>query len=46
MTFEFACDLHLLNPSEFNELEAKVLEIQRMLAALAQRLQGRGLARS
>lgn len=41
-----ARDLHYLGPSEFNELEAKVLEIQRMLAALAQRLQRPVLARS
>ena len=41
-----ARDLHLLNPVEFNELEAKVLEIQRMLTALSQRMQRPGLVRS
>ena len=41
-----ARDLHLLNPLEFKELEAKVLEIQRMLAPLAQRLQRPVLPRS
>jgi four helix bundle protein len=34
-----ARDLHFLGGLEFNELEAKVFEIQRMLTALAQRLQ-------
>jgi len=34
-----ARDLHFLNPAEFHELKVKVLEIQRMLAALSQRLQ-------
>jgi four helix bundle protein len=41
-----ARDLHFLNQLEFKELEAKVLEIQRMLAALAQRLHRPVLARS
>jgi four helix bundle protein len=41
-----ARDLHFLNHLEFKELEAKVLEIQRMLAALAQRLHRPVLARS
>ena len=41
-----ARDLHLLAQVEFKELEANVLEIQRMLAALAQRLQRPVLARS
>jgi four helix bundle protein len=41
-----ARDLHFLSPAELNELEAKVLEIQRMLTALSQRLQRPVLARS
>ena len=41
-----ARDLRFLTPDEFKELEGKVLEIQRMLAALAQRLQRPVLARS
>jgi four helix bundle protein len=41
-----ARDLHFLNQLEFKELEAKVLEIQRMLAALAQTLHRPVLARS
>ena len=41
-----ARDLHYLTQFEFKELEAKVLKIQRMLAALAQRLQRPILARS
>jgi len=39
-------DLELLAPEEFRSLEAKVLEIERMLASLAQRLQRPVLARS
>jgi four helix bundle protein len=34
-----ARDLQFLEDSEFRNLEARVLEVQRMLAALAQRLQ-------
>jgi four helix bundle protein len=41
-----AKDLRYLNFAEFKEMEGKVLEIQRMLAALAQRLQRPILARS
>jgi four helix bundle protein len=41
-----ARDLQFLTPGEFRCLEAKILEIQRMLAALAQRLQRPILARS
>ena len=41
-----ARDLHFLMLEEFKELEARILEVQRMLAALVQRLQPRGLARS
>jgi four helix bundle protein len=41
-----AKDLQFLAADEFNDLEAKVLEIQRMLASLVQRLQGSVLARS
>jgi four helix bundle protein len=41
-----ARDLQFLTVDEFKDLEAKVLEIQRMLAALAQRLQASVLARS
>lgn len=41
-----ARDLHYLSIDEFEELEAKILEIQRMLAALSQRLQQPVLARS
>ncbi|HEX4783272.1 MAG TPA: four helix bundle protein [Candidatus Sulfotelmatobacter sp.] len=41
-----ARDLGLLAVGEFNELEAKTLEIQRMLAALTQRLGPPVLARS
>ena len=41
-----AKDLQFLTPDEYNELEAKILEIQRMLAALSQRLQRPVLARS
>jgi four helix bundle protein len=42
----FANDLHFLAPDEFAAMESKILEIQRMLAALAQRLQRPVLARS
>jgi four helix bundle protein len=41
-----ARDLKFLTTSEFAELEKKTLEVQRMLAALAQRLQRSVLARS
>lgn len=41
-----ARDLKFLSPDEFSELEARILEIQRMLAALVQRLQATVLARS
>ena len=41
-----ARDLRFLSPDEFKELEGKVVEIQRMLAALTQRLQRPVLARS
>lgn len=41
-----ARDLQLLSVEEFNALEAKILEIQRMLASLVQRLQPQLLARS
>jgi four helix bundle protein len=41
-----ARDLQFLRPEEFKELEARILEVQRMLAALVQRLQPRVLARS
>ena len=41
-----ANDLHFLAPDEFAAMESKILEIQRMLAALAQRLQRPVLARS
>lgn len=41
-----ARDLGFLAVDEFNELEAKTLEIQRMLASLAQRLGHPILARS
>jgi four helix bundle protein len=41
-----AKDLRFLSADEFSDLEAKVLEIQRMLAALSQRLQLSVLARS
>jgi len=34
-----ARDLRFLTPDEFTEMESKILEIQRMLAALTQRLQ-------
>ena len=41
-----ARDLRFLEADQFNDLEAKVLEVQRMLAALVQRIQGPVLARS
>jgi four helix bundle protein len=41
-----AKDLRFLSADEFNDLEAKILEIQRMLTALSQRLKGLVLARS
>ena len=41
-----ANDLHFLAPDEFAAMESKILEIQRMLVALAQRLQRPVLARS
>jgi four helix bundle protein len=40
-----ARDLRFLEADEFNDLEAKVLEVQRMLASLVQRLQGAVLAK-
>jgi hypothetical protein len=39
-------DLQLLTLDEFKELEAKILEIQRMLASLSQCLGAAVLARS
>lgn len=41
-----ARDLHFLASEEFNNLEARALEVQRMLASLAHRLQPLVLARS
>jgi four helix bundle protein len=41
-----AKDLNLLGADEFRDLEEKVLEVQRMLASLVQRLRGPVLARS
>jgi four helix bundle protein len=41
-----AKDLHLLRDADFTDLEAKVFEVQRMLASFVQRLQGSVLARS
>ena len=41
-----ANDLHFLAPDEFAAMESKILEIQRMLAALAQRPQRPVPARS
>ena len=41
-----ARDLGLLKVEEFTDLEAKVLEVQRMLASLSQRLKSGVLARS
>ena len=39
-------DLHLLSQQDFEDLEARVLEIQRMLTSLTQRLQVSVVARS
>ncbi len=44
--FLLARDLQFLTVDEFKDLEAKALEIQRMLAALSQRLGAPVLARS
>ena len=41
-----ARDLQFLTPDEYCELEERILEIQRMLAALSQRLQRPVLAKS
>jgi len=41
-----ATDLQFLDMGQFGILEGKVLEVQRMLAALVQRIQGPVLARS
>jgi len=41
-----ARDLQLLDNDEFRNLEGKVLEVQRMLASLVQRLQASVLAKS
>ncbi len=41
-----ARDLQILDGDESKDLEAKVLEVQRMLASLVQRLQGSVLAKS
>ncbi|MBZ5684749.1 MAG: four helix bundle protein [Acidobacteriia bacterium] len=41
-----AKDLQFLTPDEYSELEVRILEIQRMLAALSQRLQRPVLATS
>ena len=41
-----AKDLGFLGADEFGSLEQKVLEVQRMLASLSQRLRGPALARS
>jgi four helix bundle protein len=41
-----ARDLQFLSGDDFNDLEAAVLEIQRMLASLVQRLSADVLARS
>src|SRR5271165_4637507 len=41
-----ARDLRFLSVEEFEDLEAKVFEVQRMLASLSQRLKGGVLARS
>jgi four helix bundle protein len=41
-----ARDLQYLPAEEFNDLEGKMHEVQRMLASLVQRLQGPALARS
>jgi four helix bundle protein len=39
-------DLGFISADEFRDLEAKILEVQRMLASLSQRLRGQVLARS
>jgi four helix bundle protein len=44
--FLLARDLQLLDNDEFRNLEGKVLEVQRMLASLVQRLQASVLAKS
>jgi four helix bundle protein len=44
--FVLARDLQLLGDDEFKNLEGKVLEVQRMLASLVQRLQTSVLAKS
>jgi four helix bundle protein len=44
--FLLARDLQLLDNGEFKNLEGKVLEVQRMLAPLVQRLQASVLAKS
>jgi four helix bundle protein len=44
--FLLARDLQLLDKDEFKNLEGKVLEVQRMLASLVQRLQASVLAKS
>ena len=44
--FLLARDLQLLDNAEFKNLEGKVLEVQRMLASLVQRLQASVLAKS
>lgn len=44
--FLLARDLQLLDIDEFRNLEGKVLEVQRMLASLVQRLQASVLAKS
>jgi four helix bundle protein len=41
-----AKDLQFLSSDEFRGLEEKILEVQRMLASLVQRLRGPVLARS
>jgi four helix bundle protein len=41
-----AKDLQLLDADEFRDLEEKILEVQRMLASLVQRLRGPVLARA
>jgi four helix bundle protein len=41
-----ARDLHMLEPKTFEKLDGKILEIQRMLTALVQRIQQSVLARS
>jgi four helix bundle protein len=44
--FLLARELQLLDNDEFKNLESKVLEVQRMLASLVQRLQASVLAKS